>query len=477
MTSGQMTNRGRATGRLLSMHLLALLAAFLPCHSREEARKPNVVLIVADDLGYQDLGCFGHPSIRTPALDQLAKDGVRLTDFHSGATVCTPSRMAILTGAYPVRLGWIRGVLGFKMGLDEGMSPDALTIAEIFKSAGYATGISGKWHIGSLPDCLPHRQGFDSSYYITLSNNQTKKLWREDELVEDSFDNRMLTGQFTVEAIRFIEDNRDRPFFLYLPYTAPHFPVQPHPQWKGRSRFGNYGDVVEELDGRVGQLVETLDRCGILRQTIIVFTSDNGPQPCEPASPLPFRGEKWSALEGGTRVPCIVSWQGVIPPGRTIDALTSAMDLLPTLCRASGIDWKSVSHGSPKIDGLDVWDTLLGKGGAHPRTELLYWHGMNPKPQAIRVGSWKLFFDRSHALEGMGTDRATPEQAEKLSAYREAPRPPGKSPPFLFNLSDDPAEIVDLSAEHPEMVSALQKRAESLIAEFEADEPLPLTRP
>ena len=452
-----------------------LLVAATPAATAES--RPNVVLIMVDDLGYQDLGCQGHPSIRTPVLDRLAAEGVRLTDFHSGATVCTPSRMALLTGAYPVRLGWTRGVVGYKMGVKDGMSPDALTIAEIFQASGYATGISGKWHIGNQPDTRPHRQGFDSAYHIPLSNNQTDEIWRADEIVEKPFENRLLTERITDEAVRFIREKKDRPFLLYLPYTAPHFPVEPHPEWKGRSNFGDYGDVVEELDHRIGTLLEAIKELGIEKRTIVVFTSDNGPNPGEKANSLPYRGEKWSALEGGTRVPCIVSWPGTLPAGRVSDKLIGAIDLLPSLSRACGIDWKAQSQGKPKIDGLDIWDTLLGKDLPHPRTELLFWQGMSPEPQAIRVGEWKLFFDRRHALEGMGTKRATLQQNARIEPYRKALVADTANPPMLFNLSDDAGETTDLADQFPDKVKALQARAEGWVAEIKRDPVLPISTP
>jgi arylsulfatase len=447
--------------------LLAWVALGLPFPAT--ARPPNVILILADDLGYRDLGCQGHPAIRTPVLDRLAAGGLRLTNFHSGASVCTPSRMALLTGAYPPRLGWTRGVVGYKMGMRDGMNPEALTIAEIFKSGGYATGIAGKWHVGSEPACRPHRQGFDSAYYLPASNNQTTQIRRADEVVEDPFDNRRLSERITAEAIRFIREHREKPFFLYLPYTAPHFPVEAHPDWRGRSRFGAYGDVVEELDARVGELLATLEAGGIGKDTLVVFTSDNGPQPREQASALPFRGEKWSALDGGTRVPCLISWPGTIPAGQTRDALVSAIDLLPTLCRACGIDWQRETRGKPKIDGLDLWDTLLGKDGARPRTELLHWHGMDPSPHAIRAGDWKLFFDRAHARDGLRIEPDPPD--------RKPSPPAGDPPPMLVNLRDDPGESIDLSGRFPAKVKELRARADTLMAEIKAGGVLPLVTP
>ncbi|MDA0766951.1 MAG: sulfatase-like hydrolase/transferase [Verrucomicrobia bacterium] len=457
--------------------LLTTLALLALLPDRAAARQPNLILIMADDLGYRDLGCYGHPSIKTPVLDRLAAEGIRLTGFHSGATVCTPSRMALLTGAYPTRVGWEQGVVGFLMGKNDGMSSEALTIAEIFHSEGYATGISGKWHIGNQPDTAPMAQGFESAYFLTMSNNQTKQLWRGDEIAEDPFQNRLLTERLTVEAIRFVRANKERPFFLYLPYTAPHFPVQAHPDWKGKSGFGEYGDVVEEMDARIGDLLKTVAELGLEKDTLVVFCSDNGPNPGEKADSQPFRGEKWSALEGGTRVPCIVTWPGVIPAGQESDALFSAMDLLPTLCKACGIDWKSKTGGKPVIDGYDAWDTLLGEPGPHPRQELLFWQGRDAEPQAIQMGDWKLFFDRRNALEGVGTKRMTKEQAEKIAPYRVGLKAKGGNPPFLFNVRDDVGETLDLSGEYPEKIAEMQARAKAVMAGIKADGILAISSP
>ncbi len=358
------------------------------------------------------------------------------------------------------------------------MNSKALTIAEIFKSEGYATAMSGKWHIGNQEDTDPNAQGFDTFYGLMMSNNQTKKLLRDDKVVVDPFVNKLLTEKLTQEAIRVIREKKDQPFFLYLPYTAPHFPVQPHPDWKGKSAFGVYGDVVEEVDFRMGEIIKELKKLGLEKKTIIVFCSDNGPNPREKANCLPYRGEKWSALEGGTRVPCIISWPGKIPAAKVYPGLTSAMDLMPTLTEACGIDWQSKSKGmgQPKIDGLSVWQSLHGKAD-HPRNELLYWHGMEPEPQSIRVGEWKLFFDRRNAFEGSGTSRKTKEQAAKIAPYLEGLKEDQPNPPILFNVADDPGETVDLSEEFPDKVKALQQRSQLLMKQIKADGILPLSKP
>ena len=408
---------------------------------------------MADDLGYQDLSCYGSTKHKTPVLDKLAKEGIRLTSFYAGATVCTPSRMALLTGAYPPRAGWRGGVVGYGIKPLNGLAPEALTMGEIFKEAGYETALIGKWHLGDSPQLQPMNQGFDTTYYIKKSNNQTKKLWRGDKLEADPFNNSRLTEQFTREAISFIKTNREKPFFLYLPFTAPHFPAQAHPDWKGKSANGAYGDVVEELDARIGEILGTLKSTRLEKKTIVVFISDNGPEPGQKkwAQAGPYRGLKWSSLEGGTRVPCIVRWPGMIPAGRESDKLTTAIDLLPTLSHACGIELKKISECFPKLDGLNVWGTLSGKSTQHPRTNLLYWQGW-AVPQAIRVGDWKLYFDQVKEIQDSNKG------------------------PILIDLSKDPAEQKNLSAQHPDKVKEMKTLAGNLLKEIE-ENTIPLGGP
>jgi len=403
------------------------------------AERPNVVLIMADDLGYHDLGGYGHPKIKTPVLDRMAKRGVKLNAFYAGATVCTPSRMALMTGSYPIRLGWSKGVVGHILSTAHGLSPRAVTMAERFKSAGYQTAMSGKWHLGDRRPFRPHRQGFGRTFYINKSNNQTDELWRGDKLLEKPYENRLLTEKFTRESIDFIRANKAKPFFLYLPYSAPHFPVEPHPDWEGKSDFGVYGDVVEEMDTRIGEILDILKAEKLENKTLVIFMSDNGPEPLTKESlAKPFRGKKWSSLEGGTRVPCILSWPGVLPAGREIDAMISAMDLLPTLAHVCRIDLAKRSPHFVPIDGVNVWNTLLGQPTKHPRNDLLYWHGSNGF-EAIRVGDWKLFPDRRRAnLKGTG--------------------------PALFHLVKDIEEKNDLSQQYPRRLKSMQALAEQRLA-------------
>ena len=455
--------------------------ATLRAHAVENV-SPNVILIMADDLGYNDLSGFGHPEIDTPVLDQLASDGIRLTSFYSGASVCTPSRMALLTGCYPIRMGWKQGVIGYKMGMRDGLHPRAVTVAEVFQKSGYVTAMAGKWHLGSEPPCRPHRQGFDTAYYIDKSNNQTKKIWRNDSVVEQQFVNRRLTEQFTDEAVKFIKKNHRQKFFLYVPYTAPHFPVQSHPDWKGTSSFGVYGDVVEEVDARIGKILAALANEGIAEQTIVLFCSDNGPQPGQAARAFPFRGMKWSALEGGTRVPCIIRWPGQIPAGKSSDQVVTAMDLMPTLCDLAGIDlgetvslvMQRSSSGENStmqpLDGRSVADLFLGKVGSLPEREVLYWHGMG-QPQAIRKGVWKLFFDHEATVTGLGVDGTLPDErgeAFKALAKREGP--------VLFNLAEQKDELIDYSLERPDIVKQLSDEATRELSETK-EHMIPLWQP
>ena len=433
--------------------ILSLLCLFLGGFVLFGAKPPNVILMMADDLGYNDLSCYGSKRQKTPVLDKLAKEGLRLTSFYAGATVCTPSRMALLTGAYPPRLGWNGGVVGYGLKPHNGLAPQARTMGDVFKGAGYKTALIGKWHLGDTPELHPIGQGFDLTYFIDKSNNQTKKLWRGRKLEADPFDNRRLTENFIKEANAFIKFNKKDSFFLYLPFSAPHFPAQSHPDWKGKSANADYGDVVEELDGRIGDLLEVLKQEELEKNTIVIFMSDNGTEPGQKkwGSGEPFRGLKWSALEGGTRVPCILRFPGVISSGEVSEKLTTAIDLLPTLAGACGIKLKEGPAIVPKMDGLNLWASLQGKAKTHPRSNLLYWHGW-AMPQAIRVGDWKLYLDEVKEITG----------ANKA--------------PVLINLSKDPAEAKDLAAEYPGKVKNMKTLAEKLLKDIEENS-IPLGGP
>ena len=405
---------------------------------------PNVILIMADDLGYNDLSCYGSVTIKTPVLDQLAAEGVRLTSFYSGSTICTPSRMALLTGLYPVRCGWQGGVVGYGIKPQNGLAPATTTIAEIFKQAGYETALIGKWHLGDSTAHSPAVHGFNTTYFINKSNNQTKQLWRGNELVADPFDNRHLTELFTDEAIRFVESNHGKPFFLYLPFSAPHFPAEAHPDWKGKTKLGAYGDVVEELDSRIGDLLKALHRLKIEDNTIVVFLSDNGVEPGQKqwAQSTPYRGLKWSTLEGGNRVPCIIRWPGRIPAWQTNNHLISAIDLLPSLTAACQLNSRMVKDTIAKINGVNIMPSLCRRAAGRPaRSTLLFWHGWGT-PQAIRSGNWKLYFDEIKEL------------------------PDSQQGPVLINLKNDPAEHTNLSQQNPKRVAELLDEARRQLTEI-----------
>jgi arylsulfatase A len=438
---------------------LLLLPAVVPFLTVTATPRPNVIVILADDLGYGDLSGYGHPTIKTPVLDQLATEGLKLTNFHSGASVCTPSRMALLSGCYPTQVGWTTGVIGYKMQPGEGLHPKVVTIAELFRSAGYATAISGKWHVGSEVPCLPQNQGFDATLFIDKSNNLSKKLWRGNELVNSQVENRLLTEIFTAEAVRFINEKKTTPFFLYVPYTAPHFPVQAHPDWKGKSAFGEYGDVVEELDHGIGRILAALKAEDLEDNTLILFYSDNGPQPGQKARAEPLRGMKWSPLEGGTRVPFIIRWPGKIPPASESHALTSAIDLLPTLCAAATIDWRPHVANAQTVSGFNVLSTWTQKVTEHPRKDLLLWHGMG-SCDAILVGKWKLFFDRTKALSGLGIDQELSTNQQSSLAKLAT----GQGP-LLFDLENDVDELIDLSHAQPDRIHAMHQLAKERQAE------------
>ncbi len=437
--------------RTLPAWFVCLLAALCVGAAPAPADRPNVLVMMADDLANEDLSCYGSRRIQTPRLDALAEQGVRLTGYYAGNPVCSPSRMALLSGSYPARLGWRWGVLGYGFAPKTGMSPRVYTIAEAFRDAGYRTAMAGKWHLGAQ-GMLPEKQGFESAYYIRMSNNQNRDMFRDGGLVQEKWDNRLLTQTFAEEAIRVINENSDKPFFLYLPWSAPHFPADPHPDWHGKSgtnRSGKYTDVVEELDYRVGQILDALDQAGKADNTIVVFTSDNGRQSGQQGEEEdpPFSGQKWQSLEGGTRVPCIVRYPGKVAAGQTSEALISALDLYPTLAHACGVDIK-LPERAQRIDGVNVWGTLAGHFYKHPRTELLYWHGKGPAT-AIRVGEWKLMFN----------------------AGDENPKdPPLADGPALYHLKDDPKEQHNLADRHPERVEAMLQRAKELLTDVYTDQ-------
>jgi arylsulfatase A len=391
--------------RILCPTLLVALPLIQVSSSQESATssaapRPNIIVVFTDDQGYGDLSSQGHPTIRTPHIDRLAAGGIKFTQFYVGSPVCSPSRAALLTGCYPKRIGMQDHVIF--PGYNYGLHTDEVTIADALGEAGYATGCFGKWHLGHRPGLLPLDQGFDTYFGVPYSNDMAQysrptsneykfrlPLMRDNEVVEWEPDQRDLTRRYTEEAARFIDEHHEQPFFVYLPHSMPHIPLAASGAFGGTSKRGLYGDVIEEIDWSVGTLVAALERNGVLDNTLIVFTSDNGPWLSfkeKGGSAGILRGGKGTNWEGGQRVPFIASWPGGIPAGQVTTEVATAMDLLPTFAALGGA---SLSTERP-VDGHDISALLAGEVGAtSPTSEFLYYtsHG---ELAGIRRGPWKL---------------------------------------------------------------------------------------
>lgn len=427
--------------------LLLLPLFFLPPRAQDE--KPNVIIILADDLGYGDLGCTGHPSIRTPNLDRMAAEGLRFTDFYAAAPVCTPSRAALLTGRLAVRSGMAHDTRRVLFPDSAGGLPaEEITLAEALRARGYATACVGKWHLGHLPRYLPTRHGFDTFFGLPYSNDMDRvagakpgeaannvPLMRNEEIVERPADQRTLTRRYTDEAVGFIRSNREKPFFLYLAHTMPHVPLAVSDEYRGRSARGTYGDVVEELDGGVGRILAAVREAGLEKRTLVVFTSDNGPwliMKENGGSAGLLREGKGSTWEGGMREPCIAWWPGKVPAGAVRGDLACTMDLFTTALAIAGAE----IPGDRPIDGLDLRPVLFGTGPG-PRSLMPYYR--DTSLYALRKGPWKAHF-------------------VTRSAYGKDPAEP-HDPPLLYHLGHDPSEQVDVAKLHPEVVEDLKKEA------------------
>lgn len=398
--------------------------------------RPNIVIIMADDLGWGDLGCYGSEAINTPNLDRMAGDGVRLTSFFSSAAVCSPSRAGLVTGRYPVRTGihsvlWpsqnpVTPLIHGALRLPPGMNTREITMAQALKPAGYASCCVGKWHLGDMKMYRPNHRGFDHYLGLLYSNDMAPhKLYRDDEVIEQRPLNQdYLTRKYTEEAVKFMEDNRDRPFLLYFPHTFPHLPLHASPEFRGRSDAGLYGDCVEEVDWSVGEVLNTIDRLGLGHNTFVFFTSDNGPW--YQGSPGPFRGRKADTFDGGMRVPGIARWPGVIPAGKVSDQMAMNFDLFATACAIAGVD----APQDRPIDGQNILPML--KGGTTPHEALYFYAGR--ELQAVRSGHWK--YHRRHMWWG-----------NKYVLISKGP--------MLFNLDDDPNESYNVMDKYLEVARDL----------------------
>ncbi len=438
--------------------LLAALAALAPASAAPTADRPNFIFINIDDLGYADIGPYGSGRNRTPHLDRMAKEGRKLTSFYA-APVCSPSRAALMTGSYPKRALSIPHVLF--PGNDVGLAPGEVTVAEVLKGLGYATGMVGKWHLGDQPDFLPTRQGFDFWFGLPYSNDMGPvedgiksdfgkplpkprgkgqpplPLMRNETVLQRirPDDHVKLVQLYTEEAQGFLKANRDKPFFLYLPHSAVHFPIYPGDAFRGKSPNGMYSDWVEEVDWSVGRVLDAVRGLGLEKKTLVIFTSDNGGTSRGLNTPL--RGHKGSTLEGGMRVCTIAWWPGTVPAGTESAEITGMIDILPTFAALAG--------GRPpsdrRLDGMDISPILLGKQGAKGHDAFYYYRGL--RLEAVRSGAWKL-----HLRKGE-----------------------------LYNLADDIGESKNVAADHPGEVKRLQGLADRMKDDLGLEDLGPGVRP
>jgi len=428
-------SRGSYTRRdFLKTLGVATTALALPgCRSsrKASAQRPNFVIIFTDDQGYADVGCFGAEGFETPHLDRMAAEGAKFTDFYAAAPVCSPSRAALLTGCYPMRVS-IPRVLFPRDNI--GLNPNEITIADILKTRGYATCCIGKWHLGHLPEFLPTRQGFDYYFGIPYSNDMDPVVLVEDEEpIERKPDQSQLTRRYTEKAVEFIKKNKERPFFLYLPHTMPHVPLYVSDKFKGKSKRGLYGDVIMEIDWSVGQILETIKRLGIDEKTLVIFTSDNGPWLSKGehgGSAKPLRDGKFATYEGGMREPCIMRWPGKIAAGTVCSEMATTMDFLPTLAKLAGAKVPT----DRIIDGKDISALMANPKAKTPYKAFFYY--FERQLGAVRSGQWKLILERKRERKTI--------------------------PAALYNLQQDIGETRDVSADHPAVVRRLMTLADRI---------------
>ena len=441
---------------------LFLFGIFLSCKTtskdvgKAETQTPNVIIIFTDDQGYGDLSSFGSKIVKTPNIDALGTGGATLTNFLVASSTCSPSRAALLTGSYPIRTGVV-GVLWPEEGGGfggpnkgkVGIHPNEVTIAEVLKQKGYATAMAGKWHLGSKAPFMPTYQGFDTYFGIPYSNDMNREklpLILDEKTIEIKPDQSRLTERYTDFAIEFInQKSEDQPFFIYLAHSMPHIPIYASDQFKGTSKGSLYGDVIEEIDYNVGRLVNILKEKNLFENTLIIYTSDNGPwlsYGSHGGSSGELRGGKFDVFEGGYRVPCVISWPKTIPPNTKIDELVSSIDFLPTICAATAADLPK-----NKIDGIDVLDLLQNKPMPEVNDRLFYYHKSNTL-YGVRQGNWKYLLPSTFN-------------------YVETPGEDGKSgkgkwavehPESLYDLDTDLRELNNRLEDFPEKALFLKEK-------------------
>ncbi len=408
-------------------------------------RRPNVVLINCDDLGYGDLGCYGSTRNQTPAIDRLASEGLRFDSFYMASPVCSPSRGAMLTGCYPPRIGFgsFDGLPVLFPGQGIGLAGTEVTLATVLRDAGYRTQMIGKWHCGDQPGFLPTDHGFDHYFGLPYSNDMPPVyLIRGTETIETDVNQETLTERYTEEAVQFIRGHKDAPFFLYVPHSMPHVPLFVSGRFRGKSEGGLYGDVIETIDWGAGQILDTLKELGLDSDTLVLFTSDNGPwyiKGEDGGNATPWRAGKGTTYEGGMRVPCIVRWPGHIPAGLVSGEIATSMDIYPTFAHLAGLQVPQ----DRIIDGRNIWPILSEPGAKTPHEAFYYYFGN--ELHAVRSGNWKLRLETTLRDEDI---------------YRRTPNLDTPMPEALYNLDVDPGEQKSVHKDHPDVVKRLHELAE-----------------
>ncbi|MEZ4776261.1 MAG: sulfatase-like hydrolase/transferase [Bacteroidia bacterium] len=456
-----------------SLLLLIFLSISVSCGKSDNGQTasadklPNVVIIFTDDQGYQDLGCFGSPDILTPNIDKMAKEGARFSSFYTAQPVCSASRSALMTGCYPDRIGVHGAYMPFSK---KALNLNEVTIAEMLKPLGYATACFGKWHLGDHPDYLPTKQGFDEYFGLPFSNDMWDKhpenknhrfgklpLIEGDSIITYLEDQSMLTTWYTEHAVDFINRKKDEPFFLYVPHSMPHVPLFVSDKFKGKSARGLYGDVIMEIDWSVGQILQALKDNGLDDNTLVIFTSDNGPWMSygkHAGSALPLREGKGTVLEGGVREPTVMRWPGKIPAGQEIHKPCMTIDILPTLAGLTGAELPTHT-----IDGLDIWPIISGEEHAQNPHEayFFYYHTNELQGVLSSDGRWKLYLPhRYRSLNGReGNDDGTPIPYEMNDMGLE-----------LYDLDNDISETKNVAAEFPQVVAEMEQYVEKARAEL-----------
>jgi arylsulfatase len=440
--------------------LLLLSLVLFSCAEKKKESKPevppNVILIFTDDQGYQDVGTFGSPNIETPNLDQMAKEGVKLTSFYSAQPICSASRAGILTGCYPNRIG-IHNALG--PGSPIGINASEMTIAEMLKNIGYKTAIFGKWHLGDSPKFMPTRHGFDEFFGIPYSNDMWPyhpqqgtvfnfgplPLYENETVLDTLTDQSQLTTQITERSVDFINRNKNNPFFLYVPHPQPHVPLFVSDKFKGKSERGLYGDVIMEIDWSVGEILAALKKNGLEDNTVVIFTSDNGPWLAygnHAGSALPLREGKGTSWEGAQREPFIMRYPNKITPGKTIDIPVMAIDILPTLAEITGARLPNLT-----IDGKSAWSLLRGESQESPQEAYFFYYRIN-ELMGVRYGKWKMYFPHTYrTMDGQEPGKDGLPGEYRMIEMEEIE---------LYDVSTDISETKNVAEDHPEVVDKIK---------------------